>query len=351
MPVNGVGTAKQVPELTVMTPPGPLPRPDPPQILAVTSSSLQLQVSVNESLLRGNSLKSIRYYIESDAKELGRFEPEEVSDQSVLTLRNLHPAYAYHIRVALCGPYGNSPLSLTAVLNTTPAPPSAPTALHMGVLEADHSSLTFARIAWNPPVCDNGSPVIEYCVELGLKEKRLQYRIVERTPLCTCLLHDLLPGTSYIVRVQAVNAFGMSNMSEIFQFSAGSSVPDAMLPPVLSRHPTDKQAIISWSEPTTNGSLILGYHVLLSPGERDYMLSNVRSLTLSKLIPETEYKVVIAACNAVGEGPFSDPLVFTTDRKMSEIPSIPVIHKPQIQDRNVQLTWSANADLESPIIK
>ena len=47
MPVNGVGTAKQVPELAVMTPPGPLPRPDPPQILAVTSSSLQLQVSVS----------------------------------------------------------------------------------------------------------------------------------------------------------------------------------------------------------------------------------------------------------------------------------------------------------------
>lgn len=124
-----------------------------------------------------------------------------------------------------------------------------------------------------------------------------------------------------------------------------------MLPPVLSRHPTDKQAIISWSEPTSNGSAIIGYHVILSPGDRDYMLSDVRSLTLSKLNSETEYTVVIAARNAVGEGPFSDPLLFSTDRRMAGVPSIPRFEQPQIHDRSVHLTWSADADLESPIMK
>ena len=261
---------------------------------------------------------------------------------SVFSLRSHYGIYVQHVL---------SPLSAPLVVVTKPAPPSVPTSLRMGKLESDHSLLTFARVDWNPPVCDNGSPVMEYTVELALKAKRPQFTLVERTPHCTCILHDLLPGATYIVRVQASNALGVSNMSEILQFSAGSSTPDVMLPPVLSRHPTDKQAIISWSEPTSNGSAIIGYHVILSPGDRDYMLSDVRSLTLSKLNSETEYTVVIAARNAVGEGPFSDPLLFSTDRRMAGVPSIPRFEQPQIHDRSVHLTWSADADLESPIMK
>ena len=346
-----MGAAKQVCELTVTTPPGPLARPNPPHVIEVTSSTLHLGISVNDTLLRGNTLESLHYYVESDTKELGHYEPEDICFQPEITLRNLRPACPYHIRVALCGSHGNSPLSAPLVVVTKPAPPSVPTSLRMGKLESDHSLLTFARVDWNPPVCDNGSPVMEYTVELALKAKRPQFTLVERTPHCTCILHDLLPGATYIVRVQASNALGVSNMSEILQFSAGSSTPDVMLPPVLSRHPTDKQAIISWSEPTSNGSAIIGYHVILSPGDRDYMLSDVRSLTLSKLNSETEYTVVIAARNAVGEGPFSDPLLFSTDRRMAGVPSIPRFEQPQIHDRSVHFTWSADADLESPIMK
>lgn len=313
---------------------------------------LKLQLALPEDL-RGNTADGLQFYVESDVGKLGVAEFVSLSNDDTVTLSRLRPAYPYHVRVAVCGPKGNSPLSAFACFMTKPSAPMAPRALRCVALESEYDPLTFARIAWTEPACDNGMPVTGYRVELASRKdpKSAQFALVEQTSENTCLLSGLLPGASYAVRVQAINAVGIGSVSETFLFSAGAAVPDAVETPLLLQHPTDKQTTIGWSEPTSNGSPIRGYVVVLQPGNRSYHLSNVRTLTMSRLTAETEYSVTVAACNMEGQGPFSEPLVFKTEEKMPGVPSIPVVDPAVVKDKLVTLRWSAFADPEYPIMR
>ena len=352
LPVNSVGSPTQAPDTRVETPPAPLGRPQPPTLLAATATTLKLQLSLPEDL-RGNSASGLQFYVESDVGKLGVAEFASLSSNNTVTFSRLRPACPYHVRVAVCGPRGNSPLSAFACFTTKPSAPLAPRALRCIALESEYNPLTFARIAWREPACDNGMPVTSYRVELASRKNPnlLQFSLVEQTSENTCLLSGLLPGSPYAVRVQAINAVGVGSMSETFLFSAGAAIPDAVEMPLLLQHPTDKQTTIAWSEPTSNGSPIRGYVVVLQPGNRTYHLSNVRTLTMGRLTPETEYSVMVAACNMEGQGPFSEPLVFRTEEKMPGVPSIPVVEPAVIKDKLVMLRWSAFADAEYPIMR
>lgn len=352
LPVNSVGSPSQTPDVVVETPPAPLGRPQPPTLLAATATTLKLRLSLPEDL-RGNAADNLQFYLESDIGKLGVVEFMSLSSDETITLSRLRPACPYHVRVSVCGHCGNSPLSAFACFSTKPSAPLAPRSLRRVALESEYNPLIFARIAWMEPACDNGMPVKSYRVELASRKdpNALQFALVGQTSNNSYLLSGLRPGFPYAVRVQAVNAVGVGSVSETFLFSAGAAIPDAVEMPLLLQHPTDRQTTIAWSEPTSNGSPIRGYVVVLQPGNRTYHLSNVRTLTMSRLTAETEYSVTVAACNTEGQGPFSEPLVFRTEEKMPGVPSIPVVEQPVIKDKLVTLHWSAFADPEYPIMR
>ena len=372
IPVNEVGSAKQSPEISITTPAGIFARAPAPLLLSSSPTSLQLKVSVPQSCLRGTDLSSLQYYVESDIENPGQLAPtSSLYASNCFTFSGLRPARPYHFRVALCGTSSRSPLSPIVSFVTKPAPPEPPISLCMAALDDDHSPLTFARVKWSPPPCDNGVAVNGYRVELALlsggsggggstnsgmgthqetKRKR-DYSLVEQTESCTCLLSNLQPGKSYAVRVLATNPLGASTPSDILTFTAGSTVPDAMDTPFLSKHPTDRQAAIAWTEPTTYGSAVIGYHVLLQPGNRSFLLGNVHSYVLNKLQPETEYSVRVAACSALGEGMMSPPLVFRTDERMAGVPVMGAVEKIIQEDGKVVLSWSAQASDDCPVEK
>lgn len=311
--------------------------------------------------------------MESDIESPGQLKTSSIYSSDVITISNLRPACPYHFRIALCSPTSRSPLSTIISFVTASTTPEPPSNLCMAPLDADHSALTFAHVKWLPPFCDNGSPVTAYNVELASKsgngnnnnnnnnnthhtssggKRKTDFSLVEQTTTCSCLLSNLQPGMTYAIRVQAMNAYGLSTVSEVLFFTAGSLVPDQVETPFLLNHPTDRQATVAWTEPTTYGSDVLGYHVIMQPGDRNYLLGNVRNITLKKLQPETEYSVKVAACSALGEGAFSSPLVFMTDERMAGVPVMGEVEKEVDESGNVRLWWSsAKASETCPVEK
>lgn len=337
------------------TPPGPLPQPSAPKLLSVTATSIELDCFPFEQYdYRGNDPNSIEYLVECDKSHTGDYECVYRGKQAKVTVTGLQSGSVYHLRVALLSNYGNSPYSPSLSIPTKPASPDAPEHIHLGKLDVLYNPLTFAFIEWLPPQVDNGSEVLQYYVELASvrKDAKPQFTQVGVTKECSYLLHDLVPGGHYAVRLQCDNKFGMSNVSSVFHFTTGCLPPDPMDPPMLARKPTEKSVTIRWSEPTSNGSSILGYRIHVEPINRDYnVLSEVKSLVINKLTGNTEYSVTIVAINSAGESPVSEPLIFTTDMHSITAPSVTSFKPIQRKENVVTLTWSEASDNGATIQK
>ena len=155
-----------------------------------------------------------------------------------------------------------------------------------------------------------------YTVEMA--QVKRDSKLTEYTQIATIsdtsfLLRDLVAGCSYSIRVQAHNACGSSSMSAPLVAMTGANPPEACDAPMLLKRPTDRVVVVGWSEPTTNGSSIVGYRVMVEPIHREYHLpSSTRSLQIKQLKPSTSYSVVVYAINTVGESEPSEALEVTT---------------------------------------
>jgi hypothetical protein len=70
----------------------------------------------------------------------------------------------------------------------------------------------------------------------------------------------------------------------------------------------EHSATVSWTAPAANGSPITGYLVTVDPSGRQIAVApDVSSLLIDGLTPGTRYTFTVAATNAVGTGPASDP--------------------------------------------
>lgn len=320
-----MGQPHTVPILTVVTPPGPLGQPAPPQLQSSSPTSLTITLPV-PSALRGNAPSSLSFYVEADTATLGEMAPVDAAS-TTLTCKHLKPACCYHFRWNVCSPNGNSPLSAMLVAPTAPTVPEPPQNLRVGVLEAIYSPLSFLKVVWDPPFCDNGSEVTRYTVEMA--QVKRDSKLAEYTQIATIsdtsfLLRDLVAGCSYSIRVQAHNACGSSSMSAPLVAMTGANPPEACDAPMLLKRPTDRVVVVGWSEPTTNGSSIVGYRVMVEPIHREYHLpSSTRSLQIKQLKPSTSYSVVVYAINTVGESEPSEALEVTTEEKGARAPPPP----------------------------
>ena len=123
----------------------------------------------------------------------------------------------------------------------------------------------------------------------------------------------LVAGTSYQVRIRAVNAVGPGAASAAVN-GTPYNVPGA---PNLTASPANQTVNLSWAAPANNGSAITGYrveyrpssggawiHVTSGSGNGDFA-SNVNSWPVSGLAPRVSYNFRVAARNAAGLGPWS----------------------------------------------
>ena len=240
-----------------------------------------------------------------------------------MTIKNLANATKYEVRVRARTSNGNGPYSATASATPLgkPAKPATPT------LTTGNETLV---VTWKAPT-DNGSPITSYevshCVstaDCGVDGDWSTPSRVEGSdgdpPETTHRITELNNGTSYKVRVRAVNGQGDGPWS-----SSASGIPslrpDAPAAPTVSVG--NGQIGLLWSAPNGNGLAITQYYVEYractatdktcdeNPTwgnwiERRFAATSITA-TITGLINGTKYQARVRARNANGVGLWSEP--------------------------------------------
>jgi Ca2+-binding RTX toxin-like protein len=229
-----------------------------------------------------------------------------------LVVNGLTNGTSYRFQVQGVNAVGAGPFS--ALSNAvTPAAPTAPGAPTIGTATAGNASAT---VRWTPPASDGGSPLTGYQVRVVNAATSAQVGALRSAgpAAANLVVTGLTNGTGYQFQVRAVNGVGAGAFSVLSNTVTPATVPG---PPVIGTASSGSAggaltATARWSPPATNGgSAITGYVVtalrmsrtgtvltrtdspLLGPGAR------TRTFTL----PAGNYRFVVVARNAVGQGP------------------------------------------------
>ena len=232
-----------------------------------------------------------------------------------------------------------------------PAKPMAqPTAPGVPVADVGDSSAT---LNWAAPSFNGGAPVTDYIVEYS-KDKGLAWAIFDDgvSPSTSSTVSALINGTSYILRVTALNLMGASPVSGNSSDMIPAAKPTA--PANVTVAPGQGQVQLSWSAASSDpSSPITDYVVQWSVN------SGVAWMTLNDSIAAATETVAtgltngvgyifrVAAVNAVGVGAYSTQSAAVTPRT---VPGSPSSAMGTAGNGTVKLTWTAPvSDGGSPI--
>jgi hypothetical protein len=165
---------------------------------------------------------------------------------------------------------------------------------------------TAAKVTWQKPLTDNGSPIDRYVVKAyvgGTESVSQTFPSTATTQTVT----NLVNGTAYTFRVAAGNGVGVGPLSDA---TAAVVVGAPVAPTGAAAVPGNGSATVRWTAPATaNGSPITGYVVTpyldgAAQPSRSYP-STATSQAVSNLLNGRRYTFRVAARNARGVGPRS----------------------------------------------
>ncbi|XP_044906893.1 fibronectin type III domain containing protein 3C1-like [Felis catus] len=111
-------------------------------------------------------------------------------------------------------------------------------------------------IKWEEPDC-HGSPITGYNIEYGDRKIQTVDRVTE------CLLKNLQPDTTYIIRIQAINHYGLSPFSQSIRTK---TKPLPLDPPHLDCVVYGHQSLkLKWGNSSSKGLLsnLISYNLLI----------------------------------------------------------------------------------------
>uniref|UniRef100_A0A915PMX8 Titin n=1 Tax=Setaria digitata TaxID=48799 RepID=A0A915PMX8_9BILA len=242
--------------------------------------------------------------------------------------------------------------------------PGAPENAHI----TDISSYS-AKVQWDVPSDDGGSAITGYIIEKRELSRRAYHRVAQvSNEITNCHLDDLKMNTSYMVRIAAVNKYGISEYLECtsFETSLPFEAPVITLPPFISNI-TDQSCTLKWPKVTNDGgSPIYGYDIFLRKNKNDWIKLNdelvfTEQFTVSNIEPGPTYEFKIEATNEAGltseSNVPSEPLtVSKTGGLFSE--ELPILNTPAVEVLNgdaVRVQWmevnSEKCDITSYVVK
>ena len=233
--------------------------------------------------------------------------------QKVVTL----PVGSYSVSVAAVTSNGVGASATTSRISVTSTKglqvPPAPTSVWTATV--GNGQVTLAWLA--PALGDGGSRIYQYVVSDGKGHGCVvgtDARIAVRTFSCT--VTGLTNGRLYGFTVQAVNIMGASVASAVKVASAASAPTSA---PTLSISSiTGSRVTMNVTAPANMGGRpLMNYQVSFNNGRTWSSLANCTSgdqLYVGSLKPNTTYRVLISARNAIGAGP-AVSVTFKTARK------------------------------------
>ncbi|KPM05295.1 cell adhesion molecule-like protein 7 [Sarcoptes scabiei] len=234
-----------------------------------------------------------------------------------------------------------------------------------------------ASISWFSPDSIGNSPILHYTVQYW-RETRLPnstmvssgYRLHEiEVPATstTCIIKNLSPGTSYAVRVVAINQFGRGQSSQLLRFNTEEEMPSAAPIDILAESQGTSKLRIRWKAPPKshwNGRLkgyYLGYRLISSVNDGVEDKNNLHSQNQNE--PESDKRVYaykqiefngLAEDNYLeefvltGEGPSSHEIFVSTASK--DPPPKPTLMLIETKENHVVLKWNQQQKDSNEII-
>ena len=237
-----------------------------------------------------------------------------VGTTSPIVVQNLTNDTPYTFSVVASNRVGNSPSSAQSS-SVTPVSadtaPDAPTIVDISMADND------VTIYFNEPINDGGSPIIQYIVT---SDPGGFVGYGSESPV---VVQGLSYGTEYTFTVQAENAVGLSEPSNISDPELPITLPAA--PTITNVIAVDNTVLVEFTLPDSDGgSPITQYVVKSSPGNIE-ATGTESPITVSGLTYGTEYTFTVRAENAAGPSVDSDASTDVTPTVTPVMPSDPFI--------------------------
>ena len=273
-----------------------------------TGTFVRYEVSIRErSGTYGNPVT-----VQSLARTMGIRTLEPIARATTTTGRNvtftnLDPSKTYETKiVTITTTESNEVSDNTANALMMPlAVPSAPRALTV-----ESTTGMSARVAWNIPEIDGGSPLLRYTVTVGGHTCALSNMLDT-----SCTVSGLQPGDPLNVSVTATNAVGTS-IAAVWSQSL-PTVPGTPGTGVITTGATT--ATVNWAAPASNGGRpITSYSVIATEANNTANVfrctAATTSCTVTGLKSLTSYLFRVRATNSVGSSQYSSDVRFDTGR-------------------------------------
>jgi hypothetical protein len=220
-----------------------------------------------------------------------------------LSFSGLTPGASYTFTVAAKNTVGTGASASTSAVMPIPATvPSAPQELSVALGPGE----TDATVAWDPPVSDGGSPLLDY-------ELLVDASSPKPNALSTgLLLTGLTPGHTYDVQVRARNAVGYGPAATA-TLAVPLPPPTAPSAPRIGAATSGRKggvanARVAWSPPSsTGGAAVASYLVYAYRVRGGLQIATVASPNLAAAtrsvrmrLPKGKYQFAVKAWNGVG---------------------------------------------------
>ncbi|XP_054719651.1 fibronectin type-III domain-containing protein 3A-like isoform X2 [Uloborus diversus] len=211
----------------------------------------------------------------------------------------------YKFRLCASNEEGTSPWSKVVIYCTLPDKLSCPgKPISKGRIHA-----SCFRVTWETPKDYKQTSITKYILEV---DRGFGFEAVYTGPDTEYFLENLLPGTTYKVRVACISSAGHSPYSEVNSLTTAAVNPGKCALPKLQSKPEASFVCLDWAHPEHDGgSAVSEYEVdMTSPDNvtQQVYKGPETSCIVNGLLPGRPYLFQVRAYNRAGAGPFSDPL-------------------------------------------
>lgn len=297
------------------------PAPDPLRLDQITSSSMRYAF---QSTGTGGP-PIIRWEFQySTSSNFSSGNSGLITSTGTSTVTGLNRATRYYFRSRGVNSKGAGPWSSiisATTLATVPGQVAVPT--------ATGSTTSSVSYSWNAPD-SGGSSITTYNHQVATSSSFSNVVRSFNDSASPTSVGGLEPGTTYYVRVRAVNSVGAGSWSSPRAITTDATVPGTPPRPALTGTTSTSISFTRSAPSTDGGSNITTYNFQLATNSSfttglQSWSSTSASQTRSGLTRNETYYIRVRAVNAIGASPWSATLTATTEASPPSQPPIPVL--------------------------